>query len=509
MTYFQGNVFAKMRINVNNSLFSFYIKAPYEFHITRNPSQLIRNITSQGKNAISCIQHVITVIKETVIMLMIFALLLVIDPQISFLIFSLLLLFSITFFLLSKKGSKERGKIIMKFWEKQIKTLNHGLGTIKEIKILNKEKFIFDIFKTNTDLLEKSIFFQWFVTKLPRLFLEVVAITSIVAVSLSFVFLDRPIENLIPLIALIAASAARLIPCFSAITTSIATLKYRSPALKLIAREISNMEEVNFSKHNLYTPQNENKINSFKNLLEVKNLIYYYPNANKRAIDNISFNIHYGDVVGVIGRSGAGKSTLVDILAGILNPSEGKILVDGINIKKFLKNWQGQIGYVPQDIYLLDDTIKANIAFGVLNNEINQEYLSSAIELAQLKEFIDTLPEKENTIVGDRGTRLSSGQRQRIGIARALYYRPKILIFDEPTSALDFENEKKIMKDLYSLGGKLTIIIISHRYTALEGCKKILNLHNGKIDEIINYNDFLIREEKISKKAFNEQHQQK
>jgi ABC-type bacteriocin/lantibiotic exporter with double-glycine peptidase domain len=172
-------------------------------------------------------------------------------------------------------------------------------------------------------------------------------------------------------------------------------------------------------------------------------------------------------------------------MTGLLKPSSGQILVDGFDINKSSNNWQQQIGYVPQDIYLLDETIKANISFGVDKNEFNEENFSRAVELAQLKDFIKSLPDKENTQVGDRGIRLSGGQKQRIGIARSLYFKPKILIFDEPTSALDVENEKKIIDDLYKLSGQLTIIIVSHRQTVFDKCSKVLQIENGKIEEKI------------------------
>jgi ABC-type bacteriocin/lantibiotic exporter with double-glycine peptidase domain len=262
-------------------------------------------------------------------------------------------------------------------------------------------------------------------------------------------------------------------------------MKYHSASFKLIANELLSMRQAYIIDNN-HGKFNETKKIIFKNKLEIKKLDYYYPASKSKIFNQASFSIDYGDIIGISGSSGAGKSTLVDLMTGLLKPSAGEILVDGFNINKSSNNWQQQIGYVPQDIYLLDDTIKANICFGVIKSEFNEENYSKAIELAQLKNFIKLLPDKENTQVGDRGIKLSGGQRQRIGIARSLYFRPNILIFDEPTSALDVENEKKIIDDLHKLSGKLTIIIVSHRNTVFEKCKKILHIENGKIEERIN-----------------------
>ena len=219
----------------------------------------------------------------------------------------------------------------------------------------------------------------------------------------------------------------------------------------------------------------------------MKNIDYFYPNSQKKIIDNLSLEISYGEIIGIMGQSGAGKSTLIDIITGLLIPSRGKVIIDDNEINFIEKSWQNQVGYIPQEIYLFDDTIKANIAFGINKDKINYNHLRQAIKLAELEKFVNDLPEKENTRVGDRGIRLSGGQKQRIGIARSLYFKPKILIFDEPTSSLDQENESKIMKHIFSLGGDLTIIIISHKLTTLSKCKKIINIENGKIKEISDY----------------------
>ena len=487
VNYFNNLVVKKIRVNIYYNLFASYIRSNYEFHINRNSAQLIRNITSEVPKALYYIMSFIMLIKEGLIMIMIFLMLVIVDPQISFLIFCLLSVVTLIFFLFSRRGSKKRGERIQEYWGRQIKALNHALGSIKEIKILNKEKFMFNLFKTNTDIIEEDTFYQSFIVTLPRLFLEIMAILTVVIVSVSFVFLEKPFENFIPLIALITVASVRLIPSFNTISSSIATIKYHAASFKHIADELLIMKEI-YSSNKIFEESTEKKKIIFKDKLEIKNLDYYYPKSKKKVFDQTSFSIKYGDIVGISGSSGAGKSTLVDLMTGLLKPSSGKILVDSFDINKSSNNWQQQIGYVPQDVYLLDDTIKANISFGINKNEFSEENFSRALELAQLKDFIKSLPDEENTQVGDRGIRLSGGQKQRIGIARSLYFKPKILIFDEPTSALDIENEKKIIEDLYKLSGQLTIIIVSHRQTIFDKCSKILHIENGKIEEKINQN---------------------
>mgnify|MGYP001203363181 CR=1 FL=1 len=488
VSYFNNLVVKKIRVNINYNLFQSYIGSSYEFHINRNPAQLIRNITSEITKSVYFIMSFIMLIKESLIMIMIFLMLVIVDPQISFLIFFLLGVVTFIFFLLSRRGSKKRGERIQEYWGRQIKALNHALGSIKETKILNKEKFMFNLFKTNTDIIEEDTFYQSFIVTLPRLFLEIMAILTVVIVSVSFVFLEKPFENFIPLIALITVASVRLIPSFNTISSSIATMKYQAASFKQIADELVIMKEVYSSNNNLEGHTEKKKI-IFKDKLEIKNVDYYYPKSKSKVFNQAFFTIKCGDIIGISGPSGVGKSTLVDLMTGLLKPSSGQILVDGFDINKSSNNWQQQIGYVPQDIYLLDETIKANISFGTDKKEFNEENFHRAIELAQLKDFIKSLPDKENTQVGDRGIRLSGGQKQRIGIARSLYFKPKILIFDEPTSALDVENEKKIIDDLYKLSGQLTIIIVSHRQTVFDKCSKVLQIENGKIEEKINQNN--------------------
>tara|TARA_B100001142_G_scaffold317589_1_gene358722 strand:+ start:243 stop:1997 length:1755 start_codon:yes stop_codon:yes gene_type:complete len=491
LNFFSGTLIKKIKSNTYNDMFSYYIKSNYEFHISRNSADLIRNITTEVSKSVAYITSFILLAKEILIVITIFIMLVIVDSKISFLIFILLGIFSLIFFFLTRKGTKERGRKIQEYWGKQIKALNHGLGSIKQTKILNKEKFMSDIFKNNTDIIEKNNFFQNFLVTLPRLFLELMAILVIVIVSITFVYSDRSFENFVPLIALITVSAVRLIPSFNTISQSIATMRYFSPSFQLVSSELKIMRSSISKRYNQYKNKNEKKFISFKDSLEVKNLTYYYPGTNKKIIDEISFKINHKDIIGIVGSSGEGKSTLIDLLSGLLKPSSGNIIIDGVDINENSSNWQQQIGYVPQDIYLLDDSIKANIAFGVKDSEFSEKNFIQSIKLSQLDNFVSSLPDNEKTLVGDRGIRLSGGQRQRIGIARSLYFQPNILIFDEPTSSLDVENEKKIMNELYSLSNNLTVIIISHRYSVLEKCKKIIKIKDGKITEISDYKNLI------------------
>tara|TARA_Y100000294_G_scaffold169045_1_gene179767 strand:- start:2065 stop:3798 length:1734 start_codon:yes stop_codon:yes gene_type:complete len=483
VNYFNGLVIKRLRTKIYNDMFYYYIKSNYEFHITRNSADLVRNITSEVSKSVSFILSIILIIKEFLIAFTIFLMLLIVDVKISFLIFFLLGLFSIIFFFVSRRGTKYRGKIIQEYWGKQIKTLNHGLGSIKETKILNKENFIFNIFKENTSVIERYNFIQGFIVTLPRLFLELMAILVIVIVSISFILSDRSFENFLPLLALITACAVRMIPSFNTISSSIATMRHFMPSIDLVADELIKVKNSSQQINNVNKYKSMDKRVYFNKSLEVKNVVYAYPGTSKKILDNVSFKISHKEIVGIVGESGVGKSTLIDLISGLLKPNEGEIIVDDLNIEENLFNWQKQIGYVPQDIYLLDDSIKANIAFGVNEKDINQESYKEALKLAQLENFINSLPKKDNTFVGDRGIRLSGGQRQRIGIARSLYFNPKVLIFDEPTSALDKANEQKIMDEVYSLSNDITVIIISHKISILKRCNKILSLADGNIKQ--------------------------
>ena len=479
VNFFNGLVIKRIRKNLTNMLFKNYINSNYEFHISRNSADLIRNVYSEVARSVYYLIGHISLIKESLILIVILVLLVIANSMVAVLIFGFLGFFSFLFFLYTRNSSKVRGKFIQEYWGKQTKTLKHGLGSIKEIKMLNKENFISKIFNFNTEMIEKYNFIQSFIVTLPRLFLEVATILAITIVCSLFVISDKSVENIIPIIVLISVSAIRLIPSFSTISQSIATIKYQSPAFDLIVRELNEMKKA--TKHHREIDQIKHVDIFFKKKIEVKNLIFKYPSTEKKVIDNLSISINKGEAIGIAGASGEGKSTLLDLICGLLKPTSGQILVDEIDINSKKNNWRSKIGYVPQDIYLLDDSIKSNIAFGVEDKNFSSAQFEKAIKMSQLSEFLENLPDKELTYVGDDGVRLSGGQKQRIGIARALYFLPEVLILDEPTSSLDEKNETLILDDIYNIKSKITIIIISHSKKVFKKCDKIIEIKSGKI----------------------------
>jgi ABC-type multidrug transport system fused ATPase/permease subunit len=271
-----------------------------------------------------------------------------------------------------------------------------------------------------------------------------------------------------------------MIPSVNRILSSLQIIRSSMPSIDNLYLEFTKIEntrnELNINKGN------ETAFN-FENRVEIRNVNYNYLNVDKTTLKNINIIINKGDFIGIIGPSGSGKSTFIDIILGLLNPSSGEIFIDNFNIKTNIRYWQKLIGYVPQNIYLIDDTIKANIAFGLNDEDISDYLLNKCIKSAQLHEFIMSLENGINTIVGERGARLSGGQRQRIGIARALYHNPEILILDEATSSLDNDTENRIMDDINQLKGNKTIILIAHRLSTLNNCDKIIKIINGELYE--------------------------
>jgi ABC-type bacteriocin/lantibiotic exporter with double-glycine peptidase domain len=357
--------------------------------------------------------------------------------------------------------------------------LMQGLGGIKEVKLMGKEDFFLAEFSGHSTKKNRIIAKQLALIQVPRLFLEFLSVLGIVCLVFISVYRHVNIEYLLTILGVYMVGSYRLIPSVNKIMASLQNIKFHQPVVNLVATELERFKGL--EKIAQLATGNKKIHLPFNHLVSVENLSFHYASNNRLVLKDISFQINKGECIGIIGESGSGKSTMIDLILGLMQPVKGKIFCDGKDIQENMRNWQNLIGYVPQNIYLTDSSLKANIAFGVPADEIDENALEDAISCAMLDTFVKNLEHGVNTQIGERGTKISGGQRQRIGIARALYHNPELLILDEATSALDSETEYDVMKAVTDLKGTRTIIIVAHRHSTLAKCDRIYEFGNGKI----------------------------
>jgi len=474
LTWSQSNFSNNISTNLSKRLFHGYLCSPYIFHLNTNSSILLRNIQNDISSFTSVAQNTIIILLELSVLIGIVSILIITEPIGALSIIFYLLLASIFFQKITKNKLLKLGK------EKQFtspyvnKYLLQGLGGIKDIKIFRKENYFLNKFNKHNKIYSKIITKIYTMTMIPRLYLELISITGLAALVITIVLQNKSLELVITTMGVFAAASYRMIPSVNRILSSSQIIRSSIPAIDNLYLEFNKIQ-TNINNN----INSEEIIFSFTKYIEIKNLSFAYDiNNDKFIFKNMNLFINKGEMLGIVGTSGSGKSTFIDIIMGLLNPSSGEILIDNMNINNNLSLWKSFIGYVPQNIYLLDDTIEANITFGLSRDEISQIQLNDCIKSAQLYDFISSLENGLATIVGERGARISGGQRQRIGIARALYHNPQILILDEATSSLDNETEKNFMEDINKLKGEKTLIIIAHRTSTLEKCDRIIKFDN-------------------------------
>ena len=479
LNYYQNKLRLVLRKDLKNKIFENYIYSPYQFFLNRNPASLARNVVLDCNNIIEVILKLVLFFKEVLLLLFITLLLLMVDPISSLSILSILLIASLIFIFLTKNTMFKAGKNIHTASGSTLVYLQETFGSIKELKISNKHLFSSKRFNKAMKIEEQNRALSGFIQTLPRTFLELISITVIVLLIIFLINQKGSFDLILPTLTLFVVGMARMIPAYNSITQSVSAIRNLKFSYSFMSNELKNFDK----NHKILLEQKRNNIFPvFKDKININNVNFSYQ-ANRVVLKDINIEIKKNTKVGIIGPSGSGKSTLLDLITGLHSPDKGAIFCDNIDINTNKPGWQKKLGYVPQTIYLLDDTIKNNIAFGVEEEEIDNTKVFESLEKSQLTEFINSLPEKENTIIGNNGIRLSGGQRQRIGIARALYLNPEIIIFDEATSSLDIENEKKIMKDIDKFSKNKTIIIITHRLNSVFNCETIYVLNNGSIVE--------------------------
>jgi ABC-type multidrug transport system fused ATPase/permease subunit len=469
MTYAFG-----VRVRLSQRLYRTYLRLPYPFHLQRNSAQLIRNvITEVSMFSTTGIVQGITLLTELLVLLGLCGLLLAIEPVPALIVAAVLGTAAWAFHRVTRGGIARWGERRQHHDGLRLQQLQQGLGGVKDVKLLGRESDFLAQYRAHDAQSARVGQLMSTVQLLPRLWLELLAVSGLAILVISLIAQDRALEAVLPTLGLFAAAAFRLIPSVNRVLGAVQQLRYALPAINTLHAELNRPLPAHEGTRAPAAP--------FRAALELRHVTYTYPGAARAALANLSLAIRRGESVGVVGASGAGKSTLVDVLLGLLTPDSGEVRVDGASIQANLRGWQDQIGYVPQSIFLTDDTLRRNVAFGLPEAEIDDEAVRRAIRAAQLDAFVASLPEGLETVVGERGVRISGGQRQRIGIARALYHDPAVLVLDEATSSLDVPTERGVMQAVDALHGDKTIVIVAHRLSTVESCDRLLRLEEGRL----------------------------
>lgn len=479
---FQQNCMLKFsyttRMHLATKLLSTYMAEPYTFHLNKNISELQRSLQYDANQFMQLINSSLQVLAEVAVVICLGIYLIYVSPTISMVIIGLVVICIGLFFWISKKFSKKIGAQNEAYNAQLYQWINQSLGGIKEVKVLNREKFFVDSYKTVYKKLIKGAKNNEMLAAIPKYILETVCIIGmIIAVIGKLLWGRRDLNAFVVQMSAFAVAAFRLLPSVGKISAYINNIMYSIPSLDLIYKDLKEIENFIPKENDISVVEKWN----FNNSIELLNVSYAYEGTDKKVLNNISLTIRKGETVALIGSSGAGKTTLADVFLGLLIPQQGSIRVDGKNIYENMNSWHRMLGYIPQTIYLSDDTIRNNVAFGIKEEDIDEQAVVEALKKAQLYDFIQTLEQGLETLVGDRGVRLSGGQRQRIGIARALYCNPEVLVLDEATSALDTETETAVMEAIDSLKGYKTMVIIAHRLTTIQNADKIYEVTDGNV----------------------------
>ena len=467
------------QMKLSTRLLAAYMKEPYTFHLNHNIAVLQRSLYEDTSRFMQVILYALELGAELAVAAVMVIYLLVISKTITIIVLGLLAVFVGGFLLISRKYSRRFGLENQGYEGKIFQWMNQSLGGIKEIKILERETYFTDEFRKYWGKYARGLRIARTISILPKYTVEAVSMTGLlIAVIVKLVFGEADMTYFISQLAAFAVAAMRLMPSVGRINEHASNMLYAFPSVELVYHDLVEIE-------GLIDNDRRDCGRDWKLQEEicVQDVSYHYPDTEEWVLKDVNFTIKKGTTVAFIGSTGSGKTTMVDIILGLLTPVKGAVMADEINIHEQPKTFHAQVGYIPQTIYLSDDTIRNNIAFGVQEGQIDEDAVNAALEKAQLRDFVESLPHGLETIVGDRGVRLSGGQRQRIGIARALYHDPEILVLDEATSALDNETEAAVMEAIEHLQGMKTMIIIAHRLTTIRNVDVIYEVGDGEVVE--------------------------
>ena len=472
------------QIRMGSRMIDCYMHKPYTFHLQRNTAQIVRNVNSDVSGAFSVISSMFSLVSDVLIILILVVFLFAVDTGMTLAIMAGLAFCSALYFLVVRKKIREAGEHNREYGAKMIKAIHQAMGGIKEVKIMGREDYFAQVYKeAGTEFVDRRRKYH-VMSAIPGRLIETVCMGSILGVIAYKIWSGENLAEVVPSLSAFAVAAVRLLPRANAINAHINGITYNMPCLRAIYEDLteSDRQEIERRKE-IEERRKKPKTQEQDGNIVVENMTFTYPENEKPVLENINLRIEKGTSVGIVGVTGAGKTTLVDLILGLLKPDQGRICYGTMDIHENYPQWREHIGYIPQTIYMTDDTIRKNIALGVPDEEINEEALWKALENAQLADFVRGLKEGLDTVIGERGVRISGGQRQRIGIARALYRDPEILFFDEATSSLDNETENAVMDAINTLGSNKTMIIVAHRLTTIEKCDRIFRVIDGGVEE--------------------------
>ena len=473
---------------LSHRLFAAYLAAPYDFHFRRNSAVLIRRVTD-GVHSVfrGVLGSLVTIATEALVVAGLVVVLGVTAPGVTLVAVVVVGGLLSVPLMLSRRAAARWGRAVQLIDTAILQTLQQSLGAVKEVKLTGREAFFLGQLGERVPAAARLRLRFLTLGASLRMAVETVFVCGLLLVSLLITLRHEP-SGVLPLLGLYAYAGFRVIPSANRIMLYVTELRYSRAWIHDLCDDLAALETE--------PPAADRAADAirFSRTLALESVSYTYAGEREPVLLGVDLTIGRGESVGIVGSSGAGKSTLVDVLLGLLTPTAGRITVDGRDIRSALRSWQRHIGYVPQEPFLLDDTLRRNVAFGIADAEIDDRRVESALRLAQLADFVTTLSDRLDTLLGERGTRLSGGQRQRVAIARALYHEPEVLVFDEATSALDSPTERELIAALEALHGVKTLVVIAHRLTTVRRCDRLAVLRDGRVAAIGSYDELLARD---------------
>jgi len=482
-------------VALTRQLLTGYLQAPYTFHLRRNSAELIKTTTETIQRfSAGFLTMLLVVTGEVLVVVALITLLMIVDPEATVGAVLVLGVPTALIYRSMQRRLAESGRVAERSLAAMIQWTEQAIGGIRETLIMDRASFFIDRHGFHTRQFATSWRSFMLLSNIPRLVIDTLAVTAMVAIALVTLARGQDLQSILPVLGVFAVAALRLMPSTNRIAQGLAALRFHHGATEVIYRVLRETQEPDAGRISSAPGWNRSSPLSFTRSLVLEHLSYRYPSMPQLAVDDVSLEIPRGHWVAFIGPSGAGKTTLADLILGLFVPAEGRILVDGRDLHDDVAAWQRNIGYVPQDVYLMDDSIRHNIAFGLPEEEIDDERVWQALRAARIESLARSLPNRLDAVIGQRGDRLSGGERQRLGFARALYHDPEVLVVDEGTANLDLETEATIVQTLAELRGKKTIIVIAHRLALVRNCDHVYLLREGRIHNSGAYSELLLND---------------